>query len=179
MEKMSDLISDLRSNCQTLQHELSEVRAVSRDRIDVAVQACFDSSRTSTRKLSSSSITQESIRQARSVYGAKQPKPRKPLSNGHQNGSSSSLASLNKEAEQNKLNRKFDRSTSVSPSKPSTMNGGGARIAKPVSRIQTNKSIKPPNANLPTKLPMSPASTISSGNTSPRHTPSRIPQPGI
>ena len=30
---MSDLISDLRSNCQTLQHELSEVRAVSRDRI--------------------------------------------------------------------------------------------------------------------------------------------------
>ena len=58
MEKMSELISDLRSNCQTLQHELSEVRAISKDRIDVAIQANVDNSRPSTRRLSNSSITQ-------------------------------------------------------------------------------------------------------------------------
>merc|ERR1712223_1152613 len=177
MEKMSELISDLRSNCQTLQHELSEVRAISKDRIDVAIQANVDNSRPSTRRLSNSSITQESIRKARSVYGEKQPKPKNnQISNGnHQNGSLTSLASL-KEAEENKLNKKFDRSVSVSPSKPpTTMNNGGARIAKPVSRNQA-KTIKPQQATLPTKLPVSPASSISSH--SPRHTPSRIPQPG-
>ena len=58
MEKMSELISDLRSNCQTLQHELTEVRAISKDRIDVAIQANVDNSRPSTRRLSNSSITQ-------------------------------------------------------------------------------------------------------------------------
>ena len=58
MEKMSELISDLRSNCQTLQHELSEVRAISKDRIDVAIQANVDNSRPSTRRLSNSSTTQ-------------------------------------------------------------------------------------------------------------------------
>ena len=39
MEKMSELISELRINCQTLQSELSEARSVSKDRSDVAVQA--------------------------------------------------------------------------------------------------------------------------------------------
>ena len=70
MEKMSDLISELRVNCQTLQTELSEVRAVSKDRSDAAVQASLltqhnENSRPSTRKLSTTSITQESIRKAR------------------------------------------------------------------------------------------------------------------
>ena len=81
MEKMSELISDLRANCQTLQLELSEVRAVSRDRIDVAVQTPNDGSKPNARKLSTSSITEESIRKARSVYGAKQPKPRNDVKN--------------------------------------------------------------------------------------------------
>ena len=81
MEKMSELISDLRANCQTLQLELSEVRAVSRDRIDVAVQTPHDGSRPNARKLSTSSITEESIRKARSVYGVKQPKPRNDVKN--------------------------------------------------------------------------------------------------
>ena len=75
MEKMSDLISELRVNCQTLQTELSEVRAVSKDRSDAAVQASLlqhnENSRPSTRKLSSSSITQESIRKARLVFNLK------------------------------------------------------------------------------------------------------------
>ena len=71
MEKMSDLISELRVNCQTLQTELSEVRAVSKDRSDAAVQASLlgENSRPSTRKLSTSSISQESIRKARLVQG--------------------------------------------------------------------------------------------------------------
>ena len=68
---MSDLISELRVNCQTLQTELSEVRAVSKDRSDAAVQASLlgENSRPSTRKLSTSSISQESIRKARLVQG--------------------------------------------------------------------------------------------------------------
>lgn len=133
MEKMSELISELRVNCQTLQSELSEVRAVSKDRSDAAVQANIlmaDNSRptTTTRKSSGSSITQESIRKARSVYGAKQPKLRVP-NNNH------SLTSLNnKEVECNKVNKNFHRSTSMSPSKSATNNG--PRIAKPVSRTQ-------------------------------------------
>merc|ERR1712223_2023623 len=135
MEKMSDLISELRVNCQTLQTELSEVRAVSKDRSDAAVQASLlgENSRPSTRKLSTSSISQESIRKARSVYGAKQPKPRYTANNNN----TVSLSSLNnREAECNKINKKITdhRASSMSPAKQANVNGG-PRIAKPVSRI--------------------------------------------
>ena len=59
---------------------------------------------------------------------------------------------------------------------------GGARIAKPVSRMQakTVKSNQNNQSSNGTRLPMSSnvSTTISSANSSPRHcTPSRIPQP--
>merc|ERR1712223_1766274 len=188
MEKMSDLISELRVNCQTLQTELSEVRAVSKDRSDAAVQASLlgENSRPSTRKLSTSSISQESIRKARSVYGAKQPKPRYTANNNN----TVSLSSLNnREAECNKINKKITdhRASSMSPAKQANVNGG-PRIAKPVSRINnvsrakannnSNGEASSPTQSSSSKLPISPGSNVSSTlSTSVRTTPSKIPQP--
>lgn len=143
MEKMSDLISELRVNCQTLQLELSEVRSGSRDLVDVAVQASLiGETRPSARKMSTSSITQESIRKARSVYGTKQPKLSRS-NNNHENSTSSSMTSL-KESENNRINscKKLDRSTSMSPSKPPS--NCGPRIAKPVTRTAIKKNSAPP-----------------------------------
>ena len=170
MEKMSELISELRINCQTLQSELSEARSVSKDRSDVAVQANINikshENANNSRKSSTSSITQESIRKARSVYGAKQPKPVRS------SAVNNSMNSLHKESENNRINSvRHQRSNSMSPAKAMQ-----AKIVKPVARNNPSKITKP------TKLP-SPAShsnissTTISTATSPRHTPSRIPQP--
>jgi len=41
MEKMSELISELRENCQKLQTQLLEVRQVSREQKSVGVQVTF------------------------------------------------------------------------------------------------------------------------------------------
>jgi hypothetical protein len=183
MEKMSELISELRVNCQSLQVELTVCRQITtKERHDVAVQAVLvgeTTSRPSTRKLSTSSITQESIRKARSVYGAKQPKPARcsALTNGLHNSSSSSMTSLKDQDVNNKP--RYDRATSMSPSKPAS---NGPRIAKPVSRMN-NKNKIPAGTNtyaspgFQSKLPLSPASTISSMS-SPKTIISRIPQPG-
>ena len=195
---MSDLISELRVNCQTLQTELTEVRAVSKDRSDAAVQASLiygsENSRPSTRKLSTSSITQESIRKARSVYGVKQPKPRYSTNN---NNTASSMTALNNRENECHRPRKntenhHPRSSSMSPAK---MPNGSARIAKPVNRIHNNTQHTLPNGkakvisngsisntspslSLNSKLPVSPGSNVSSTlSTSVRTTPSRIPQP--
>ena len=174
MEKMSELISELRINCQTLQTELTEAqRAVSRDRNDVAVQANFNiksaDSNHNSRKSSTSSITQESIRKARSVYGVKQPKPNIRSAVNH------SLNSLHQKSESEIQSKNFknshQRSNSMSPAKPMQ-----AKIVKPVNRNNQTKITKPTKLPSPASISNISSTTISTA-TSPRHTPSRIPQP--
>ena len=173
MEKMSELISELRINCQTLQSELSEARSLSKDRSDVAVQANINikshENANNSRKSSTSSITQESIRKARSVYGAKQPKP---VRSSAINNSMSSLH--NKESENNRINssrHQHQRSNSMSPAKAMQ-----AKIVKPVARNNPSKITKPTKLPSPASVSNISSTTISTV-TSPRHTPSRIPQP--
>merc|ERR1711997_508318 len=100
MEKMSELIGELRENCQKLQTELLDSRnnlqaqqeqstkqqnkpqSQQRDTSNVGVQVTLLTessnrpSNTTGRRTSSSSITSESVKKARQVYCAKQPKPR-------------------------------------------------------------------------------------------------------
>ena len=170
MEKMSELISELRINCQTLQSELSEARSVSKDRSDVAVQANINvkshENANNSRKSSTSSITQESIRKARSVYGAKQPKPVRS------SAVNNSMNSLHKESENNRINSvRHQRSNSMSPAKAMQ-----AKIVKPVVRNNPSKITKPTKLPSPASISNISSTTISTA-TSPRHTPSRIPQP--
>lgn len=113
MEKMSELISELRENCQTLQSELEQR---SNQSCHVAVQVNLSENNNNVNHRSSSGfskrpLTSESARKAASVYS------RSSSANRSAGSTSSSSTRLS-----NNINNKVNN------------NKGQARIAKPVAR---------------------------------------------
>lgn len=212
MEKMSELISELRENCQKLQSELLEVRQLSREHRSIGIQVSLlaeTNSRPLPRKMSTTSssiITQEAMKRAKSVYGPKQPKPRLPGPIRNQqatnSSSSSSIISL-KDADEVPTRKRTTiptRSAATSPAKPIPTSAksspqprrqAGPTIARPVTKPSLSQPQSPllrpgshtpspartPNSN---RIPVS--STISSSrvefsSVSSLSTPSRILSP--
>ena len=97
MEKMSELIAELRENCQKLQTELLESKnnfgGGPMASVGVQVSLLQEQKAAVARRASSSSITSESVKKASRVYGSKQPKPRYH-SSGQALSNSSSVSSL-------------------------------------------------------------------------------------
>ena len=97
MEKMSELIAELRENCQKLQTELLESKnnfgGGPMASVGVQVSLLQEQKAAVARRASSSSITSESVKKASRVYGSKQPKPRYH-SSGQVLSNSSSVSSL-------------------------------------------------------------------------------------
>ena len=98
MEKMSELIAELRENCQKLQTELLESKnnfgGGPMASVGVQVSLLQEQKAAVARRASSSSITSESVKKASRVCGSKQPKPRYHSSSGQALSNSSSVSSL-------------------------------------------------------------------------------------
>ena len=94
---MSELIAELRENCQKLQTELLESKnnfgGGPMASVGVQVSLLQEQKAAVARRASSSSITSESVKKASRVYGSKQPKPRYH-SSGQALSNSSSVSSL-------------------------------------------------------------------------------------
>ncbi|XP_059094769.1 uncharacterized protein DDB_G0284459-like isoform X3 [Tigriopus californicus] len=203
MEKMSELIGDLRENCQQLRDELLLCRSNSQSKdypsefISVGTQVRFPEQKSRASSLSNmkkgSAPSLESVRRAKAVYGPAKAtassagKTRSSVSNS----TSSSIVSLRDDPKQKPSPR-------GSPIKKPQMSGvrspahgvrgtpsksGGPRIAKPVvkpSPVQMSSPSKKPlssRSSSPLTPPKSITSNTSSGKPSPLHqgsSPARI-----
>lgn len=151
IEKMTDIIGDLRDNCGKLQEELMQVRNDSPRRVQ-------EKSCQTTPPLRRASVGEVSNRQKIS--------PKRTRSNISTSSSTQSSPRQNQIVKSNELSKPKIRNTSV-PNSPAK----GARIAKPVQRI-------PISPKCPNPTPPSPKPSPSHVKSSPLRTqgsPSRIP----
>ena len=186
MEKMSELISELRDNCQKLQSELmvSRTSKPKRDTSNVGIQV--GTAPEKARRTSSSSITSESVKKAKSVYGAKQPKPRYH-SAGVAHSNSSSVSSLPRDDAKpvpaSAPATRSARTVSLSPMKRTTPGSTAKKTPAGPAAGRTHQSLKNggPKFARPVVKP-APAALASSANSSsisspsPKPSPSRLPK---
>ena len=183
---MSELIAELRENCQTLQSELLAVQRSQPDlpsavgQSSLGVQVNLEppsraSSLSSLRKSSTSSqastvVNNESARKARAVYGNRQPAPRR---NSRDPAAKPALTASPAKASPSKK----PPVAKVNPSPQRNGQSGtnsGAKIAKPVAKPSPTARSKAAKT-LSNSRSASPA--LQRGSRIPQPSPSRIPQP--